>query len=73
MMTIQTQAIERTLLEYPNGEGNAITFEHAQTEEGEEASAFPRAAGEEVLFLNTDDAMDVFIEMCSREPARCDA
>ena len=61
------------IIKYANGEGNAITFEHAQTEEGKKALAFARAAGEEVLFLNTDDAMDVFIEMCSKEPARCDA
>ena len=61
------------IIKYANGEGNAITFEHAQTEEGKKALEFAKAAGEEVLFLNTDDAMDMFIEMCSKEPARCDA
>ena len=42
-------------------------------ERKEQALAFARAAGEEVLFLNTDDAMDVFIEMCGNADLRCDA
>jgi hypothetical protein len=61
------------IIKYANGEGNAITFEHAQTEEGKKALAFAKAAGEEVLFLNTDDAMDMFIEMCGNADLRCDA
>ena len=61
------------IIKYANGEGNAMTFEHAQTEEGKKALEFAKLAGEEVLFLDTDDACDVFMEMCHKEPVVCNA
>lgn len=61
------------IIKYANGEGNAITFEYAQTEEGKKALAFAKAAGEEVLLLDTDDAFDVFLAMCGNADLRCNA
>lgn len=61
------------IIKYANGEGMAMTFEHAQTEEGKKSLAFAKAAGEEVLFVDTDEAYDVFIEMCHKQPLMCNA
>jgi isocitrate dehydrogenase len=72
-MAINNPSKKTYIIKYANGEGNAITFEHAQTEEGKKALEFAKAAGEEVLLLDTDEAMDVFLGMCGNADLRCDA
>ena len=72
-MAINNPSNKTYIIKYANGEGMAMTFEHAQTEEGKKALAFAKAAGEEVLFVDTDEAYDVFIEMCHKQPLMCNA
>lgn len=56
------------IIKYANGEGNMMTFEHAQTEEGRKALEFAKEAGEEVTLLDTLEAVDMFLGMCNKEP-----
>jgi hypothetical protein len=72
-MAINNPSNKTYIIKYANGEGNAMTFEHGQTEEGKKSLEFAKAAGEEVLLLDTDDAFDVFLAMCGNADLRCNA
>ena len=61
------------IIKYANGEGNMMTIEHALTEDGKNALAFAKAAGEEGLLRDIDEAFDMFLEMCHKEPASFNA
>ena len=52
------------VIKFANGEAQLMTAEHAQTHDGIAALAFAKEAGEEVLFLDTDDAVDLIMDIC---------
>ena len=61
------------IIKYANGEGCFITYEAAQTEDGKKTLEFAKAANEETILLDTDDAVDMFLRMIKKEPMECNA
>lgn len=70
---MKNPSMQAYLIKYANGEGNLITLEHAQTEEGKKALEFAKAAGEEVTLLDTFDAVEQFLDMCNAKPTSFNA
>ena len=55
------------LIKWANGQAQAITFEHAKTEEGKSALKFADESNEDVFIMCIDDAMQTMMDICQNE------